>query len=171
LRNDAFVGLISRYSQFRFGAEEMASMTKRIWNSALVVPGMVLLALFLTIFSIFWAITYFESTVTQQEMTTTAMVVDEERIFDYIREHRNLPQSLSELPQSDGKIDGATDGWGRPIIYKIEKNDVVTLVSLGPDGKSNGSVDAANIIQSFQTKDTNGNWLQSVPLPNGWKIK
>ncbi|HSY43112.1 MAG TPA: type II secretion system protein GspG [Candidatus Acidoferrum sp.] len=141
----------------------MASMTKKNWNIAqpilavLSAFAMVVLALFL----ILWSISYFESTATQQEMTTTAMVVDEERIFSYIREHRNLPQSLSELPQPDGKIDGTIDGWGRPITYKVEENDIVTLVSFGADGKPGGSGDAADIHLSFPTKDAKGNWIQT----------
>jgi hypothetical protein len=143
----------------------MASTAKKIWHVAwplLVAFVLVPLTIILIYVSILWAISYFESTATQQEMTTTAMDVDKERIFDDIREHQTLPKSLSELPQSDGKIDGTRDGWGRPIIYTIGKNGFVTLVSLGSDGKPGGSGDAADMIQSFPTKDANGNWIVSV---------
>jgi hypothetical protein len=116
------------------------------------------------LFLIFWAISYFESTATQHIMTTTAIVADEERIFDFIHKHQTLPKNLSALPQTDGKIDGAKDGWGRSILYIIGKNDTVTLVSLGSDGKPGGSGEAADIIESFQTKDTNGKWIQAVSI-------
>ena len=127
----------------------------------LAVVVLVLIACCLIIFLIFWAISYFESTATPQVMTTTAMYVDKERIFDYIREHQSLPKNLSELPQSDGKLDGTKDGWRRPILYSVAKDDSVTLVSLGSDGKLGGTGDAADIIQSFATKDAKGNWIQN----------
>ena len=143
-------------------------MPKRLWNIAwrvLTIFVLISSTFFLVIFLIFWAISYFESTATPQAETTTAIVVDEERIFDYIREHHALPESLSELPQSDGKIDGTKDGWGRPILYKVENNDVFTLTSLGSDGKLGGSGDAADIIQSFPTKDEKGNWIEPAIPP------
>jgi hypothetical protein len=150
----------------------MTLTVERIWDAAwpiltvLAVFVMALLAPFLMFFLILWAISYFESTVTQQEETESAMYADKDRILDYIREHRVLPKSLSELPKPHDEIDATKDGWGRPIIYIIGKNDVVTLVSFGEDGKPSGSGDAADIIQSLKTKDAKGNWIQSPNFTN-----
>jgi hypothetical protein len=144
------------------------SITKRIcsiarpFRTAFALFALIPLVFILMVFLIFWALSYFESTATQREMTITAMVVGEERIFDFIHQHQTLPKNLSELPQTDGKIDGTKDGWGRPILYIIGKNDAVTLMSLGSDGKPGGSGEAADIIESFQTKNTNGNWIQAI---------
>jgi len=133
-----------------------------------VVFILIPLALILMVFSIPWVICYFESTVTSSGMTTTAMTVDEVRIFDYIRAHGSLPRSLSELPTTDGKIDGTKDGWGRTISYSVDTNGIVTLVSLGADGKPGGRGEAADIILSFPTKDSKCNWLQALPNDQ-WK--
>ena len=141
-----------------------AKGSSRVWQSFLAAVFLVPISCCLIIFFIFWAISYFESTATPQVMTTTAMYVDEERIVDYIREHHALPKKLSELPQSDGKIDGTKDGWGRPILYFVGEHDVVALVSLGSDGKPGGTGNAANIIKWFATKDAKGNWIQQPPL-------
>lgn len=141
----------------------MASKTQRIWNSGrliLIAFVLFLLAPFLMIFSIFWAIAYFESTTTPEAETTSAMIVNELRIFEYIRGHGTFPKSLSELPVTDGKGDSTEDGWGRPIKYTVETNGLVTLLSLGSDGKPGGSGQEADIVESFQTKDVKGNWIQ-----------
>jgi hypothetical protein len=154
----------------------MTLKVEKNWNAGwpiFTISGVgviVLLTPFLMLFSIFWAISYFESTATQQVETTTAMAVDEMRIYEYTQIHGALPKSLAELPRPHDEIDATKDGWGKPIIYIIGKNDFVILVSLGADGKPGGSGDAADIIQSFQTKDAKGNWIQNPftnqPLPS-----
>src|SRR5580692_4764703 len=91
---------------------KMALKTQRIRNSGwpiLIAFVLFLLAPFLIIFSVFWAIAYFESTATREGETTSTMIVNELRIFEYIREHGTLPQSLSELPVTDGKGDSTKD--------------------------------------------------------------
>lgn len=93
-------------------------------------------------------------------LTRTTMFVIEQRIFIYIHEHGQIPQNLGQLPNLDGFYNSIRDGWGNPILYFVDTNGVITLKSFGADGQPGGIGQSEDIIQSFPTKDSNGNWLQ-----------
>jgi hypothetical protein len=120
---------------------------KKFWISILIALLVFALAC--------WIITALESSVSPHELTTSNMVVNRIRIFNYIRDHGALPQSLNQLSVADGKGSSTEDGWGRPIFYSVDTNGVVILESFGKDGKSK------DIIESFPTKDANGRWLSN----------
>jgi hypothetical protein len=131
------------------------------------IPVFAVLLIAVVLFGLLsFAITMLESSVSPREVTTTNMVINRTRIFDYIREHGKLPEYLGQLSQTDGKGNLVKDGWGMPIIYLVSSNDTVTLESFGEylhAGKINGSND---LVLSFQTKDDHGKWLNSAsPTP------
>ena len=84
-------------------------------------------------------------------LTLTTMRNIQKRIFIYMQEHGHTPRDLRELPNLDGYYNSIKDGWGNQILYSVETNGVVTLTSLGADGKPGGIGQAGDIIQSFST--------------------
>lgn len=93
-------------------------------------------------------------------LTYTTIIVIKRRTFAYIREHGRAPQKLEQLPTLTGYDNSISDGWENPIRYSVDTSGVVTVESFGSDGKPGGTGYAEDIIVSFPTKDTNGNWLQ-----------
>jgi Type II secretion system (T2SS), protein G len=93
-------------------------------------------------------------------LARTTMLVIENRIFIYIHEHGQIPQNLGQLSNLDGYYNSIRDGWGNPILYFVDTNGVITLKSFGADRQPGGIDQSEDIIQSFPTRDSNGNWLQ-----------
>ena len=84
-------------------------------------------------------------------LTTTLMNDLERRIREYAEVHDMPPESLSALPHEEGRLNRFTDGWGRPVQYAVD-NENITLLSLGEDGQRGGSGDAADIRITFEVK-------------------
>jgi hypothetical protein len=96
------------------------------------------------------------------EMTHTAMVETFVRINQYAEVHRSLPPSLDVLPKRDGYANRTTDGWNRPLRYRVTSNGVITLQSFGADGKPGGSGENADIVQSYLSRRIDGSlWVGS----------
>jgi len=82
-------------------------------------------------------------------LTITRMTVIENRIRDYAAVHQRLPDCLSELPKLPGnRDDSVVDGWGRPIEYEKDGDDVM-LRSLGKDGRRGGDNQDADLKATF----------------------
>jgi hypothetical protein len=99
-------------------------------------------------------------------MTRTAMGETFVRIQMYMKEHRELPPSLAVLPTRKGYANSTTDGWGRPLGYTADEKGVITLTSLGADGKPGGDGLDQDIIQRYRTRNPDGslnvdddNWI------------
>ena len=52
------------------------------------------------------------------------------------------------------------DGWNRPLTYQINEDGVITLTSLGKDGKIGGTGENADISKSYYTRREDGSlWI------------
>jgi len=70
-----------------------------------------------------------------------------------------VPKSLDVLPRREGYANRTKDGWGRELDYSISGGGILTLKSLGRDGKIGGTGEDADISKSYRTVDEEGNSL------------
>jgi hypothetical protein len=91
-------------------------------------------------------------------VTWSRMWLTKRRILQYALSHNQLPRSLSDLPIMPGYDNSVDDEWGRPITYEVSPSGVVTLTSLGRDGKVGGSGEDADMIATFPSHDAQGRW-------------
>ena len=91
-------------------------------------------------------------------MTVTVMEVTKEQILKYAKDMNVLPSGLSQLPLKKDKTNSLNDGWGRSIRYEVDSNGIISLTSLGKDGRPGGEGNAADIICSFPAKQADGSW-------------
>src|SRR5438105_392872 len=94
----------------------------------------------------------FVDRITPIEMTHTAMTETFVRISLYAETNKAVPPSLDVLPKREGYANRTTDGWKRLLQYSVSGNDVITLRSLGADGKPGGDGENADISQSYHSK-------------------
>ncbi len=94
--------------------------------------------------------------------TETTMWVIKRRILRFAQSHNKLPQSLSELPNMTGYDNSVSDQWGRAITYEVSSSGLVTLTSLGRDGKVDGSGKGGDIVATFPSHDTKGGWSDEL---------
>jgi hypothetical protein len=99
-----------------------------------------------------------EAALSQHDITTTSMYIIRCRIFAYIKDHGVLPTSLRQLSARDGRGNVNQDGWGSDIIYLVDSNGVVTLKSSGGHPNVEKGIKNGEIVESFPTTDSNGNW-------------
>jgi len=100
----------------------------------------------------------FVSVIPPHAMTNSSISESFVRIILYIRKHNKFPESLSVLPKRDGYGNSITDGWGNTLIFKIEEDKIITLSSLGKDGRKGGTEDNQDVEISYIFKDENGEW-------------
>jgi len=91
-------------------------------------------------------------------LTATRMWVVKRRILQYAHSHNQLPRSLSELPIMQGYDNDVEDEWGRMITYEVSPSGLVTLTSLGRDGKRGGTGKDADMVATFPSRAGQGNW-------------
>jgi hypothetical protein len=95
-------------------------------------------------------------------MTKGAITGTFVRINFYAQTNKVIPPSLDVLPKRKGYADRTTDGWGRPLQYQVAAEGIITLTSLGRDGKPGGSGEDSDIAMSYFTKKPDGNlWVGS----------
>ena len=85
-----------------------------------------------------------------RSMTLTALRETATRIGIYFQRNKALPVNLNVLPIREGYTNRTTDGWKRPLTYRIDTNDTFTLSSLGRDGKVGGTGDDADTSCQYQ---------------------
>jgi hypothetical protein len=76
----------------------------------------------------------------------------------------------------DDRSNDTIDGWGRPLLFSVDEGGIITLRSLGRDGKPGGKKKAdADVRRRYWTKDRTGAlnvdeeyWIvtQAIELPN-----
>ena len=81
------------------------------------------------------------------------------RIHMYMKEHREAPPNLTVLPKRDGYANDIMDGWGHGLHYEVDKNGVITLSSLGADGKPGGGGQNKDIIRQYRTRNSDGSLI------------
>ena len=96
------------------------------------------------------------TTIGPHDMSLTAITETHVRMHLYLLEHRECPESLSQLPKRDGYMNRTTDGWDRPLIYSVDDGGVITLSSLGRDGVVGGTGDDRDITRRFRTRNEDG---------------
>lgn len=87
------------------------------------------------------------------ELTLSTVGATRTRLAKYYSANRRLPRSLAELPLPDKDQDSSTkDAWGRELGYSYTKEStiiIVTLWSLGKDGKLGGEGEEADLVEVF----------------------
>lgn len=96
------------------------------------------------------------TTISPSEMTQTAISETTVRIHMYLIQHRDYPKDLSVLPKRDRYANQITDGWGRPLIYNVDEKGVISLKSLGRDGKVGGDGPDQDIVRQHRTRNADG---------------
>ena len=91
-------------------------------------------------------------------MTNSAIIASFVRINMFMSEHHRFPGSLKDLPKREGYANSTTDGWHRPLIYRVEKDNFITLLSLGEDGKRGGTGENSDIEKTYRTRNPDGSW-------------
>jgi hypothetical protein len=89
-------------------------------------------------------------------LTATRIVVTRRRMLQYAQSHNQLPHLLSELPILPGYDNDVIDEWGGVIAYEVSPSGLVTLTSLGRDGKIGGSGRDQDMATTFPSHDEQG---------------
>ncbi len=110
-----------------------------------------------------WFVRYWD-VIPPVDMTVTAMVETFARINIYAETNRSIPLSLDVLPKREGYANRTADGWGRPLLYTVGADGVITLTSFGADGKSGGGGSDADISQSYRYRRADGSLWVGSPM-------
>jgi Type II secretion system (T2SS), protein G len=100
-------------------------------------------------------------TVPARSMTHVNMHMMKRRILRYAAANGSLPPSSDQLPRVEGYANEVVDGWGRPILWQVE-SDEVTLTSYGRDGVPGGTGEHADMVGVFRTKTSEGRWANEL---------
>lgn len=91
------------------------------------------------------------------EQTTRQNMVDSLlRIREYMIQQRKYPADLRSLPLVDDHGTNTNDGWGRPLIYEVSSDGIISIISLGRDGKPGGTKEDADIRRRYRTLNKDG---------------
>jgi hypothetical protein len=102
-------------------------------------------------------------TIPADDMTDTAIGETRVRIHLYMLAKNEVPPHLAALPKREGYANRITDGWGRPLIYSADKEGIITLTSLGRDGKPGGTGDDADVTKRYRTRNKDGSLNDDDP--------
>ena len=103
-------------------------------------------------------------TITPVEMTLTAIGETFVRIAIYAENNKAVAPSLDVLPKRDGYANQTTDGWNRPLQYRVTEDGIITLTSFGADGKPGGNGENVDISQSYHSKRPDGSLWVGSPM-------
>jgi hypothetical protein len=103
----------------------------------------------------------FVDTVPPRSVTATNMHMMKRRTLRYAAANGSLPTSLDQLPRIEGYVNEVADGWGRPIRWRVE-GDEVTLTSYGRDGVPGGTGEDADMVGVFRAKTADGRWADEL---------
>lgn len=116
------------------------------------------ISLVLIILSVF-AVSYSIHEISPVEMTNTAITETFVRMSLYSRQESKVPENLEVLPEREGYINRIYDGWGRKLIY-IKEENILTLKSLGMDGRFGGEGKNKDISKSYFIRKSDGDlWI------------
>jgi len=103
-------------------------------------------------------------TITPVDITSTAITESFARVQIYAQTNGAVPPSLDVLPKRKGYINRITDGWHRPLLYRVAPDGVITIMSFGRDGKPGGTGEDADISVSYRSKRPDGSLLVGADL-------
>lgn len=116
---------------------------------------MIKFIIFLVLISIpilFYLIIWEQIRVPPKSYTKGTMQMLVWRIHKYYETTGELPLNLSKIPERKGYDNSLKDGWGKSILYRINPDNSVTLVSYGKNKKVGGVGDNADIEISFNPR-------------------
>jgi hypothetical protein len=91
-----------------------------------------------------------------EAMTLTDVDGTMVRIHMYMLEHREYPPDLPVLPEREGYDDRIIDAWGRRLLYSVDDDGIISVSSLGRDGKPGGEGLDADIVRRNRTRNEDG---------------
>lgn len=95
--------------------------------------------------------------ISSAEATTRQHIIDTVlRIREYMIQERRYPPDLTQLPTLDDRGNDTKDAWGRPLLYEVGPDGVITLTSLGRDGRPGGTKADADIRRRYRTLNADG---------------
>ena len=109
--------------------------------------------------------------VTERDVTRLAVM----RVFtlmnQYAKNHGSLPASLDALPRPTAEFNYLSDGWGRPLGYRVDPDGIVTVFSYGRSGRP-GSADYISQSCYWKRKDgsfwaASDGWYFAARVPDG----
>jgi hypothetical protein len=115
----------------------------------IIVAGLVLAA-------VFGLLALFVDVIPPKAETITAMGETFVRIGLYAKQSNSISPSLAVLPKRNGYANQTTDAWGRELKYEVTPDGVISLTSLGKDGKPGGQGDDADIRRAYFGKRSDG---------------
>jgi hypothetical protein len=132
-----------------------------------------IIALILTVFMAYVTYTtYLHGIKYKPFETNTTIKTVFVRIHLYARISKTMPASLDELPERRNYYDTLKDAWGRKLHYQVNENGMVTVFSLGEDGKLGGTGNDADISQSYYYKRPDGSfWAGDEYWPADAKVE
>jgi hypothetical protein len=98
-----------------------------------------------------------------ESQTYSAITGTADRIHLYMQRHHDVPTSLNVLKR-EGYLTRTTDGWGRELLYSVDENGVITLTSLGADGKPGGKGPDKDVVRRYRTRNSNGSLNTGDPF-------
>jgi len=104
--------------------------------------------------------------VTRSEATHGVMSALLYSIHQYAVAEGKLPASLEDLRAvGEGRF---KDAWGHSLHYEVTADGVMTLMSLGRDGKPGGTGDDSDIVLTYLSRRKDGSFW---PTEEGWMFE
>tara|TARA_R110002072_G_scaffold260998_1_gene419590 strand:- start:1988 stop:2464 length:477 start_codon:yes stop_codon:yes gene_type:complete len=93
--------------------------------------------------------------------THTSIHMCRRRIVRFVKKHNHLPKNLRELEEIAGFSNSIQDGWGEPVVFKVE-GDEIHLLSFGSDKQEGGTGEARDMIGVFSIRKADGTWADEI---------
>jgi hypothetical protein len=106
--------------------------------------------------------------ITPSEMTFTNIGATFVRIGLYAKDHKSIPSNLTALPKREGYTNDLNDGWHHPLQFRVSDDGVLTISSLGRDGKPGGSGEDADVSVRYYSRHKDGSLWAGEPL---WSVE
>lgn len=100
-----------------------------------------------------WVLNSMVTVIPPKSLTITAIGETHYRIYLFAESNGTLPARLADLPKRHGYTNRIENAWGKPLLYEIDDSGVITLGSLGRDGKVGGEGDDEDIFRKYRTRD------------------
>lgn len=100
-----------------------------------------------------WLLNSLVTRISRRELTITAIGETHFRMYLFAQSNGTLPKQLADLPERIGYANRLFDAWGRPLLFDIDDSGVITLGSLGRDGRIGGDGDNKDIVRKYRSRD------------------
>ena len=127
---------------------------RRVWSGVCVVLIVGLIG--------WWSVRQFITVIPPASLTCSSMHMIKRRILRYAGMHKQLPNSLDELPAISGYSDRLTDAWADRISYRVSGDGSIALTSYGKDGQPGGTGADADMAGTFMSQTPDGRWQDEL---------